>query len=83
MKAILEKYSALIFGAILLAMFVALIVRQADEPIRLKQRSIEKPKDWRPDIRHCYRTEVDDLWDCIRNPGDYKHLREQMYRTDV
>ena len=30
--------------------------------------------DWRPDIRHCHAPEVD-LWDCIRNPGDYNPRR--------
>lgn len=33
--------------------------------------------DWRPDIRHCHHRDVD-LWDCIRNPGDYKDRRQTL-----
>ena len=39
-------------------------------------------KDWRPDIRHCHVANVD-LWECIKDPGKYKELREAMKRTDI
>ena len=74
MRARTAYLIALFFAGLALISFglssmYGILEQHRQENLEREERRLEQAKRtlWRPDIRHCFRSDSIDLWDCVRN----------------